>query len=261
MSDESIYNLVPREYVAQPKQPMFRSKHDPNTVYPGSTFGCDGTTRLIGAGKLMKKEFSHFGPSRTRTTDTSPTSTLKAAAKESLVSSTGESLVKFRSSQRRDKIPSKDDKPVYGIRSSKNFITANAVEAILKVPKSLESKELNYLKKEDYGKVPEYLSQVKEEIKRENEMIQKYVKEQMGEVEEEPEQFEEMSEAERGELLDALKAKWDRVNAQYQKMTHLVRLDTTGQMRRKEQLESELKALENEIERLSRPGPILIRGY
>ena len=36
---ESIYNLVPREYVAPSKPPMHRSIHDPNLPVTGSTFG------------------------------------------------------------------------------------------------------------------------------------------------------------------------------------------------------------------------------
>lgn len=187
--------------------------------------------------------------------------------------------------QSRRKVPliSKDDKPVIGLRSNKNFITANAVEAILQgrssklrstystviviiyfveyhaVPRVLDNGNLNYLKKEDYGKVPEYLSKVKDEIRRENDMIDKYVKEQLGEVEREPEKFEEISEFERQDLVSALKDKWDTVNARYQKITHLVRLDTTGQVRRKEQLEAELKTLETDIEYLSRPGSLLVK--
>jgi len=161
--------------------------------------------------------------------------------------------------RRKTTLPDKSDRPVMGIKTSKNFITANAVEAILQVPRVVESGELNYMKKEDFGKVPTYLYQVQEEIRRENEMIDKYVKEQMGEVEEEPEQFEEMSEEERLELLNALKAKWDDVNAKYQRITHLVRLDTQGQMRRKEYLETTMTGLEKDIERLQRNGPILIR--
>lgn len=123
----------------------------------------------------------------------------------------------------------------------------------------IESTDLNYLKKEDYGKVPEYLKKVREEIRRENEMIDKYVKEQLGEVEREPERFEEFSDYERQELVSKLKEKWDYVNAQYQKITHLVRIDTTGQVRRKEQLEAELKTLETDIEYLSRSGPLLVK--
>lgn len=127
-------------------------------------------------------------------------------------------------------------------------------------PKQTGNMELNYMKKEDFGKVPAYLSQVKEEILRENQMIDRYVKEQMGEVEAAPEVYEEFSEYERMELVNALKAKWDSVNAQYQKITHLVKLDTTGQLRRKEQLEAALAKLESDIQRLDRPGPVLIKS-
>ncbi len=90
-------------------------------------------------------------------------------------------------------------------------------------------------------------------------MIQKYVKEQLGEIEAEPEQIEQMSEDERLDLLDALKRKWEFTNAKYQKITHLVLLTTAGEVRRKEELEAELTRIENDIEKLQRPGPLLIR--
>jgi hypothetical protein len=115
------------------------------------------------------------------------------------------------------------------------------------------------MKKEDFGKIPTYLSQVKDEIRRENDMIDRYVKEQMGEIEQSPETFEEMSEDERSQLLNSLKIKWEAVNAKYQRITHLVRFDTTGQVRRKEQLEGELQQLENDIEKLERSNNVLIK--
>ena len=127
------------------------------------------------------------------------------------------------------------------------------------VPRVTQSNELNYLKKEDYGKVPEYLTKVKDEIQRENIMIDKYVKHQLGEVEREPDQYDEFSDYERQQLVSQLKEKWDHVNSQYQKITHLVRLDTTGQVRRKEQLETELTSLETDIEYLSRAGSLLVK--
>jgi hypothetical protein len=181
--------------------------------------------------------------------------------------------------RRKDTIPLKTERPIMGITTSKNFITANAVEAILQgtvhynfynhfylanisnfiAPKRTGYKELNYMKKEDFGKIPAYLTQVKEEIRRENDMIERYVKQQMGEIERTPESFEELSESERLDLLDQLKAKWDTVNAQYQKITHLVVLDTTGQVRRKEKFENELQQLERDIEKLERAGTVLIR--
>lgn len=160
---------------------------------------------------------------------------------------------------RKPTVPDRRERPIMGIKTSKNFITANAVEAILQVPKSIEVGELNYMKKEDFGKVPDYLYEVKEEIRRENEMIDKYVKEQMGHVEEEPDQYDEISDQERNALITALKDKWDTVNATYQKLTHLTLLDTAGQIRRKETLEASMTALENDINQLQRPGPLLIR--
>ncbi len=126
------------------------------------------------------------------------------------------------------------------------------------MPKNTVKPQLNYLEKEDYGKIPEYLSHVKEEVRRENEMIDKYVKEQMGQTEKEADRYEEMSNEEREDLVNALKTKWDAVNTKYQRITHLVRLDTMGQLRRKEQMEAELKQLEYDIEKLTRNGPVLI---
>lgn len=248
--NESIYNLVPREYVAPQKQPMHRSTHDPQQNLSGSTFGCFGSTRLPGAGVVEKKGGANFGPHK----KLGDSGTFKKAANSSLKAS-GEYT---RKEKTRPAVPTKEDKPVMGITSNKNFITANAVEAILMVPKSNGKPELNYLKKEDYGQVPEYLTHVKEEVRRENEMIDKYINEQMGYVEKDPDTFEEMSEGERENLIYDLKLKWAKINTEYQKITHLVRLDTIGQLRRKENMESKLKQIEADIERISRAGPLLI---
>lgn len=209
---------------------------------------------MLGAGKVTKKDGAYFGPPK-------PESGLTRSLGRSRSPDRNESSGPFTGyhDRRKDPVPSKDEKPILGITTSKNFITANAVEAILQAPRRPVQKELNYLKKEDYGKVPSYLTQVKEEIRRENEMIERYVKEQMGEVERTPETFEEMTEEERLILLEELKNKWDHVNAKYQKGTHLVKLDTTGQIRRKEQLEAELTQLEHDIERLQRASAVLIK--
>ena len=90
-------------------------------------------------------------------------------------------------------------------------------------------------------------------------MIDTYVKEKMGIEEREPEYLEEIDDTERIQILDALKAKWDLVNKRYQKMAHVVQLDTIGMVRRKEGMEKELKQLEYDIEKLQEPGPLLVR--
>merc|ERR1719149_224438 len=61
--------------------------------------------------------------------------------------------------------PRRDEIPVMNLVTSKNFIVANAVETILAAPKKPAQS------KEDYGKVPKYLSQIKNDINDEYEYI------------------------------------------------------------------------------------------
>ena len=254
---ESIYNLVPLEQtIRSQKSPTKRlPRKDPKPVNViGSTFGCKGTTRLPGAGQIKKEEGKLFGLNPALSRNISP-----LAQKEIEAEARANSKSFKYDDRTKPMVPDRRDRPVMGIKTSKNFITANAVEAILQVPKAVENGELNYMKKEDFGKVPSYLLEVKEEIRRENDMIDKYVKEKMGQVEQEPDKYEEISHQERQALIDALKAKWDKINAGYQKITHLTILDTAGQVRRKEDYENAMTALEQDIERLSRPGPLLMK--
>lgn len=248
---ESIYNLIPREYSSEDKQPMYKPQKTSGGFVPNSTFGCKGSTRPLGAGVVLKKEGALYGPPKP-----------EFGLKTQTISSPGATAAypdspKYNK-EKRPSVPRRDEKPIMGITTSKNYVTANAVEAILQVPKQTGSPKLNYMKKEDFGKVPAYLASVKEEIQRENEMIERYVKEQMGEIERPPEMLEEMDEYERQALIKALKDKWASVNNEYQKITHLVLLDTTGQVRRKETFENQLTQLEKDIERLERSS-ILIR--
>lgn len=54
---------------------------------------------------------------------------------------------------KKDPVPAKDDKPVHGLKSNKNFIVTNAIENILSVAKKTPE-PVDYLKKKDYGQVP-----------------------------------------------------------------------------------------------------------
>ena len=49
--------------------------------------------------------------------------------------------------ERKAAIPGKDEKPIHGLVSDKNFIVANAVENILAAPKLPANKEKDFLKK------------------------------------------------------------------------------------------------------------------
>ena len=92
-------------------------------------------------------------------------------------------------------------------------------------------------------------------------MIDRYVRERMGQIEEVPEVFERMTEDERMDLLDGLKDKWDFLNRKYQKMTHHVSLDTLGELHRRESMEAELKKIETYIDKLERASSVLIKDH
>jgi hypothetical protein len=54
-------------------------------------------------------------------------------------------------------VPKKEEKPIMGLVSDKNFIVSNAVENILAAPKLPTNSDKDYLKKKNYGKVPQFL--------------------------------------------------------------------------------------------------------
>ena len=54
------------------------------------------------------------------------------------------------------------------------------------------------------------------------------------------------------EIRDGLKQKWDDVNREYQKKTHIRLVDTTGSKRRKEDYEKELADIEADIKKLNK---------
>ena len=49
-----------------------------------------------------------------------------------------------------------------------------------------------------------------------------------------------------------MKDKWEKINHEYQQMTHLVYLDTISKVKRKEHFENSLLRLEKDIEKLSK---------
>lgn len=145
-----------------------------------------------------------------------------------------------------------------GLKTSKNFIVSNATEAIIQEPKKTNRAQTPFMEKETYGKIPNYLERVKRTIHNENEIISKCVQAQTGSGSPDEPVYEEMNEQERHELICALKTKWGEVNSHYQKICHRVSMDSLGDKKRKEAQEKELEQLEEDISRLSRPGPLYI---
>jgi hypothetical protein len=262
--NESIYNLIPQPKPAVVKPDRYQSKYNPRQPPTGSTFGLDGTTSMIGAnlgvdasgGKPRVGRTCTFGkplgsgkPDPGSFLRTQKAAAAAASRKAAASGTLGRSLTKSR----MPPVPRMAERPVMGLQSTKNYVTANAVEAILAVPghrARVTDQQPVYRTKVDYGKVPAYLGDVKQEIERENEMIESYIAAQEPQDEAGGEMGQMMDGAERDALVDALKTKWDAVNVKYQRISHIVKLDTLGKMRRKTGLEEELTQLEKDIQSL-----------
>lgn len=135
------------------------------------------------------------------------------------------------------------------------------MENILAAPQPAAPANPDYMRKSDYGKVPAYLDEVKEEITQEKDFIKGMLAEEAGGGDDEYEEVRELSEDDRATLIGALKAKWDEVNHAYQLIT-FKRVSssnsTVGAIRRKEECENQLAQLEKDIAKLEARGPIYV---
>lgn len=136
--------------------------------------------------------------------------------------------------------------------STKNFISENALAVIMADARRPQRTDIDYTKKEDFGKTPAYLSNVKAEIAAEKDYIRRVMEAEAEEESKYQPKTHVLPEEERLKLLTQLKIKWEAVNKQYQTTTHMVTLDTMGKVRRKEKYETELQQIEKSIEKLSK---------
>ncbi|KAL9179849.1 hypothetical protein ACHAXT_007819 [Thalassiosira profunda] len=258
---ESIYKFVEQPQRKQPKKQIYRSKYDPNSPLIGSTFCLQGTTVVDGKGfHSLKKNHAVISSFGVQPQPPNPKQFLRKGTRQCRE---GERIPTVEHPDRskeahKPAVPSRNDKPAQGLRTSKNYINCNAVEIINSSPKK-RKEEVPYTAKEDYGKVPAYLESVKAEIEHEKELVDEYVAEQYGPAKGSSQEAEVMNEGERRNLINMLKRRWGEVNAEYQQHCHKVILDTPGEIKRKASQEAELKQLEEDIERLERPGPLLIK--
>ena len=226
-SEESVYNLIPEPFVPPPKPPIYRS-------------------RFPGAVATMKKPAATMGTPHT-VVDTSRFLKKGYAGVPTISNAEAVGIQKRDLSQHKPAVPRREEKPLMGLVSQKNYITANAVDNILAVPKKSSKKEVNYLAKQDYGKVPQYLDRVREQVQQEYRMISEM---QQSQQPAEHDALDVLSDAERERLLAGLKANWEAVNKEYQTLSFT--LDTPAKKKRKEEYEAQLEAIENDIKKLSK---------
>jgi len=261
MMDESIYALIPQPVEPPMKAPMHRSKHS-GTVPP--TFSTFTTAGQAGPG------YKNVGGDTMGKPNDAVIRTHATFGKEGNARKTTDMLKRGQgikpvpappapggfsyTAERKPGVPTAqqcaEERQAAPPAPPKNFITSNAVENILAVPKRAEE-PVDWLKKQAYGKVPKYLQKIKAEIMDEYEYIRQM---QQAQADAGPPGMRLLSEEERLGLIDELKQKWDEVNVSYQQSSvlSLASLDTIGKVKRKEMYEAQLAQIEKDIEKLSK---------
>lgn len=267
MTQESIYNLIELKEAEVIKPPLYHSKYPGKLPPTCSTFGAT-TTTTIGItnmnGKLKwnpvrsyVRKSATFGPPRDGKRKPKPDMYLKGKSQSKILPKPTKFNYPEPEKQRKPSLPKKTEKPIMGLTTNKNFIVCNAIENILPTKQINkdninENNKFNKSRHDEFGKVPGYLSKVKKQINEEYKYIESIKQEKEARKRSKATHIELLPEEERVKLLNEMKDKWEKINHEYQQMTHLVYLDTISKIKRKEHFENSLLRLEKDIEKLSK---------
>lgn len=163
---ESIYNLIPSEQAVPPRLPRhkscFQGKLDEKTlVYPMGVPKQTSSKRTFGRPEGMAADH--------------PQNFKKAHSGHAELP--GPVKPELTKAVRKGSTPKRTEKPKMNLHSGKNFITTNAVEAILSKPPK-EEVEKPYTMKKIFGKVPKYLTTNKRMVAMEREQVAEFLKSQ-----------------------------------------------------------------------------------
>jgi len=250
MQQESIYDLIPKIQEKPPKPSRYKS-----------TFASTVRTDV----KTNKQQAKTMGPAQVPLTE--PKAFLTKRSKEFKLPEK-KSFTYPDDEKKRPAVPKHTEKPLMGLRSTKNFITTNAVENIMSVPKKPGKKFADtrggathdldpsgltpkYVNKKDFGKTPAYLERRKAEVERTQQEYDAYVQERFRQG-----AMKQLSEMERQSIIDGLKKNWEELHHQYQGLS--VVTDTAPKKARKERMENEMKQLERDIETVEKHKIIYI---
>ncbi|KPA79001.1 hypothetical protein ABB37_05546 [Leptomonas pyrrhocoris] len=145
-------------------------------------------------------------------------------------------------------VPLRDERPVMGLKTDKNFVVANAVENTMAVPtKAAPVSQPRATDKEDFGKVPQYISEIKEDLNARKQRILDMAAADAASQE----RWSELSASELAQLRDGLQRRWDTLNKEYQSKG-FSNMETPSQRARQELIEKQLVAVEFAVQKLSR---------
>ncbi|CAF1028830.1 unnamed protein product [Adineta ricciae] len=254
--DESVYNLIPRTQYHAPKPPRYESRFkstvrdsSKDRTYEHRTMGY-AEEPLPDPQQFLKKK---QGESRA------------AAAAVSIPKDT----IKCKDCQpRKPPIPSIHDAPKMGVRTEKNFVQTNALDTVMTVPKKPQRNIVDarhgdkypidpsgltpkYVFKKDFGEVPVYIKNRRNDMEKAKQEYQTYVSDYFRRG-----AMREMGDDERQTIIDGLKKQWEDVHHEYQTLSVII--DTIPKRQHKERLEYEMKMLEKDIDLLEKHQVIYI---
>ena len=224
LQEESIYNLVPKMKIVPGRGASYRSRYPPDIAPTASTFilqnsSFPGVANMSGEYKFPRgahpilRNSATFGlPLGGYSPD--PLNFHKKGETHKIYPPT-EKLHTY-SDIKKPAVPTVNDAPIFGLKTEKNFIIANAVDNILMQPKkrnfSIENPFHKY-----YGKVPDYIKKYR--LNHENELND--IKEMRRRHQEEEDAKQRLlTEAEVSMLREGLKKKWEYYNNKYTGLTH-----------------------------------------
>jgi hypothetical protein len=229
--EESIYNLIPKEKIQPIKEPLYRSKFPPSLAPTATTFclknssypnvaNMNGEINLPRGAHPVSGSWRTFGlPEGLNKLD--PVNFIKKGHQYKTLPPAEK--VRGDYEIKKPAVPTLKDKPIMGLKSDKNYITANAIDVILMAPKKKKIEEISYLNKKSYGKVPEYISKLKEEVEKEYKTIREM---QLRSEEEEAKKKRPLNENEVEMLREGLTKKLEQLKISYSGLTHKGHPDT-----------------------------------
>ena len=265
--EESVYNLIEQPVEIREKGEMYRSAYPGTTPPSYSTFGLKNTTKpgianaggnyhdldMHGGQYKIKKGNATMGKSVKK--DVRPDSFMKKTQgqyTEVLRTMSSQRTQKFERTlpegvSKRAPIPKKDEKPIMGLISKKNYVVSNAVDNILSAPKKVKQPEALWTQKAEFGKVPDYLVKIKQEIQDEYE----YINQLQQQTQTSGKSMRRLTEEEKESLIDGLRQKWNALHEKYQSFSFAMPSDKVH-IQRKEAVEEQMDQIEKSIIKLSK---------
>lgn len=171
---------------------------------------------------------------------------MRSTQQQCYVEAMGQTLNRFKT---KAPVPKKNEVPIMGLTSDKNFIKGNKENAVnLRPPSHKETHD--YLKKKDFGQVPEYLGTVKQQVADELECIRQAEEERNRK----PERYIKLPAEEKEALRKNLIKKFEQINHEYQKITYIPPAieDTIGLKKKRNYCESQLALIEKYLTMLNK---------